>query len=416
MRNKLLAFIAAGAVASLSPLAAQTSGGSTYSIFNIGDLPVGTSAASAGHAGIESVIPSPNTLNSVNPAGWADMSLVTLQAGFLFEQYKVSTDAVSSYQNNSRLHHFSVAIPYSDTYGGTIGFSIRPLSQVAYRTQVEKPVPTSDSSTTTALVTTLGRGGISEVMLGSSFQPIRQLSIGAAITPYFGSISSSSNVEFPNASLNQAVFTTNDQYSGLGARIGLRAEPVENFFIGGVFETGAKLDRERTNSSHYLDQGSTISDTTEKSTTSITLPPRITFGASYISGRFLFAGEAAMQSWSTENFSTARNSMRVAAGIDRMASTSVNAEGFERWTFRLGGFFDQTYYSLSAGDVNSMGATLGFGVPLTTFTGLNAGTYLDLGLEVGTRGATTPGLTQELYGKLSVDIAVSELWFVRTRR
>ena len=118
----------------------------------------------------------------------------------------------------------------------------------------------------------------------------------------------------------------------------------------------------------------------------------------------------------TENFSTARNSMRVAVGIDRMASTSVNAEGFERWTFRLGGFYDQSYYALPGGDVNSMGGTIGFGVPLTTFTGLNAGTYLDLGLEIGSRGTTTGGLTQELYGKLFVDIAVSELWFVKTRR
>jgi hypothetical protein len=416
MRNKLLAFIAAGAVASISPLLAQTSGGSTYSIFNIGDLPVGTSAASAGHAGIESAMPSANTLNSVNPAGWADMSLVTLQAGFLFEQYKVSTASLSSYQNNSKLHHFSVAIPYSDTYGGTIGFSIRPLSQVAYRTQVERQVPTSDSSTTTALVTTLGRGGISEVMIGSSFQPIKEVTIGAAVSPYFGSINSTTNVEFPNASLNQAIYSTSDRYSGLGARIGVRVEPIENLRIGGVFETGATLDRERTNSSYYLDQGKTISDTTGKSTESITLPPRITFGASYITGRFLLAGEATMQSWSTENFSTARNSMRVAIGADRLASTSVNAEGFERWTFRLGGFYDQTYYSLPGGDVNSIGATLGFGVPLTTFTGLNAGTYLDLGLEVGNRGTTTGGLTQEFYGKLYLDIAVSELWFVRTKR
>jgi hypothetical protein len=416
MRNKLLAFIAAGAVASISPLVAQTSGGSTYSIFNLGDLPVGTSAAAAGHAGIESAIPSANTLNSANPAAWADMSLVTLQAGFLFEQYKVSTASLSSYQNNSKLHQFSIAIPYSDAYGGTIGFSIRPLSKVAYRTQVERTVPTSDSSTTTALVTTLGRGGISEVMIGSSFQPIKQLNIGVAVSPYFGAITSTSNVEFPNASLNQAIYSTNDHYFGLGARIGVRVEPVENLRIGGVFETGATLDRERTLSSYYLDQGKTVSDTTGRSTTSITLPPRITFGASYITGRFLLAGETTMQSWSTENFSTARNSMRVAVGADRMASTSVNAEGFERWTFRIGGFYDQTYYSLPGGDVNSMGATLGFGVPLTTFTGLNAGTYLDLGLEVGTRGATTGGLTQELYGKLYVDIAVSELWFVRSRR
>ena len=67
MRTKLLAFIVAGAVASIAPLVAQTSGGSTYSIFNIGDLRNGTTAAAAGRGGVETAVPSPSIINSFNP-------------------------------------------------------------------------------------------------------------------------------------------------------------------------------------------------------------------------------------------------------------------------------------------------------------------------------------------------------------
>ena len=46
---------------------------------------------------------------------------------------------------------------------------------------------------------------------------------------------------------------------------------------------------------------------------------------------------------------------------------------------------------------------------------MSAGTALDVAIEVGKRGSVNDGLTQELYGKLWVELAVSELWFVRRR-
>ena len=54
---------------SMQQLSAQSGGGSTYSIFNIGDLRPGANASGAGRAGIEAAVPSPLVLNSINPAG-----------------------------------------------------------------------------------------------------------------------------------------------------------------------------------------------------------------------------------------------------------------------------------------------------------------------------------------------------------
>jgi hypothetical protein len=416
-RNKLVSvlLVALCWFASAQQASTQTSGGSTYSIFNIGDLRPGANASGAGRAGIEVAVPSPLTLNSINPAGWSDMRYVTLQAGFAFEQYKVSDGSASLYQNNGRLQDFSVAFPYSDRYGGTIGFSIRPYSNVAYRTQLHQQVPT-DTGNTDATLTYTGKGGISEAMLGTSFRPIERLAIGATVSYYFGSIISQTGVDFPNAGLNPAVYRNEDLYHGVGARIGATVQPVDELRLGVALETGSTLKRERNMVSSYIDQGRAVEDTTAVTTTDVKVPPRISAGASYKTGRFLLSTEGTLQSWNDASFPDARNSLRVAAGVDRLASESLNATGFERWTFRFGGFYDQTYYSVNGNGINRMGVTLGAGIPVTSFSGMNANTAIDLAIELGTRGRTDGGLTQEMFGRFSIELGVSELWFVRARK
>lgn len=395
---------------------AQTSGGSTYSIFNLGDLRGTSTAAAAGRGGVEAAVPSPWIINSVNPAMWADLEFVTLQAALNFEQYEVSDANTTIRQNHSKLQDFAAAFPYSDRFGGTLAFGVRPYSTVNYRTQVARDVPTADSSAR-ASITYGGRGGLSEALLGSSFSPVEWLSLGVSGSLYFGSITSESAIEFPaNNNLNPALYRTSDLYFGSGIRAGLSAKPVEDLILAGVFESGSTLTRERYESSRFIDNNREIIDTTSIIKDELKIPSKFTAGASYLLGRFLISTDAAFQSWSTEHFSTARASGRYAIGVDRMPSTSMNASGFERWSFRFGGYYDQTYYQLTNGQgIDQMGVTLGARYPISNSGHLTAGTALDVAIELGRRGSIDNGLTQELYGKLWIELAVSELWFVRRR-
>ncbi len=95
--------------------------------------------------------------------------------------------------------------------------------------------------------------------------------------------------------------------------------------------------------------------------------------------------EGSMQSWGTEQFTTARPASRVAVGYDYLPSSSVNASGLERWTFRLGGYYENTYYQLENGaGINQMGVTLGTRYPLGgSANGLGAGTAFDVAIELG---------------------------------
>lgn len=393
-----------------------TNGGSSYSIFNIGDLQTGSSASVAGRSGVEVAIPSSEILNTINPAAWSDLRYTTIQASLAFNQYRVSDANASISQNDTRLRDFAFGVKWSETLGGAAGISLRPYSTVNYRTSQTQMVPGDDSSTT-ARVDYSGRGGVSTAAIGMSIRPHERMAIGVTANLYFGTITGISDVSFPGtaSTLNPATYESSSRFTGTGLTVGAWGEPIDNLRIGLAFDAGASLTRGRIELSRFVQNGLSYVHRDTLPDNSLTIPPRLTFGLSYRTGRFLFGGDYWMQNWSKDAFSTTRSAFRIAGGVDRLASSSVNAGGFERWTFRLGGFYEHSYYSLGEGSVDAIGGSLGFRWPVTQVSPLSSSTVLDLAIEGGTRGSLDNGLTQEVFGRLYVGLSLNELWFLRRR-
>ncbi len=412
MRSNLRRLIALLLVASALPAAAQTNGGSTYSIFNIGDLQPTWSAAAMGHGGLETAMVG-SDVNTVNPAGWSDLNSVTVQADLVFEQYKVSDATSSFYQNNTSLRNFAAAFPWSEKLGGTVGLVLQPYSTVNYSVRRNQQVQLDSGGTADATLDFSGSGGISQAVLGTSFRPIDRVTVGAAAIRYIGTIERQSDVTFADGSLNPATYTTDERYGAWGWRVGALLEPIDHLRIGANFEGGADLSLDNVRMRSYSTLLGIVSDTNATTSGTVTLPPRISVGAAYRSGEFQFGGEAVLQNWSGDVFSTAAASTRIAAGVDRLADLSPGASGVSRWILRLGGYYDDTYYQIGSNQITEWAGTVGVGIPLTRTTGLNVGSFLDLAAEVGMRGTTDTGLTRELFGKLYIQLSVSELWFQR---
>lgn len=395
-----------------SPALRAQGGGSSYSIFNLGDLVTSTTAAGAGRAGIETANPYGTILNSVNPATWTALRFVTFQAGMTFEQYKVSAAEASIWQNRTSLRNFSAGFPFSEKYGGTLGIGFRPYSTVNYRTGQDQNIPSGDT-TIPADLTYSGTGGVSEAFIGASFMPVQWLSLGFSGSLYFGSIENRTLIDFPTGALNDAGYVNSDRLSGFGGTAGVMIRATDDLRLGGTFSLPTTLDADRTRLGVFREGG--IDDTVSISDTTFgfDLPPRITLGASYRTGRTVISGETVMQSWSGHSRfgGTARNRMRMALGADYLPSTSSAASGADKWTFRAGAWYEQTYYSLPQGDIDAMAVTFGAFVPFSTTGRLGSGAGMDLGIELGTRGTTENGLTQELFGKVSVELSINELWF-----
>ena len=396
----------------LSPLSALAQGGgSSYSIFNIGDLESTASAASAGRAGVETAVSYPSLLNSLNPAAWTSLNYVTIQAGLRFEQYRVSDAEESVWQNRTAFRNVAVGIPFSKDLGGSVGLGIRPYTSVNYRTGITEDVPSGDTTVPAELSYT-GSGGVSQGFVGLALKPIDQLSIGATVDLYFGSTLHRTVVNFPTSNLNDAGYLKTDGWNGIGAGAGVLVRPTEDLLIGATFAPGFTLNREREAISIFREDG--IDDTVAASTleTSIAVPSRISLGASWKTGRTLLSGDFLTQGWGSSDLpGTSRNRMRTGIGVDYLPAKGAIAEGIDRWTFRTGVWYEQTYYSLAQGDINEMGVSLGANVPFSPTGRLGSGAGADIGLEFGMRGTTDNGLTREMFGKLSVELAISEFWF-----
>jgi hypothetical protein len=418
-RKRLLPALAAAVLAVVLPVeraGAQTDGGSSYSIFNLGDIRQTVTASGTARGGIEASTESPRTINGTNPALWGDLTAVSVQAGLAFTQSQVSDASSSLNQNRTALQNFSAGFPMSETYRSALALMIRPYSTVNYLTQTSSRVATATGDSTDAAISYSGDGGISEATFGASFAPIPEVTLGVAGTRYFGSIRNASGVKFPDGALNPAVYQRNDLFGGWGMRAGVAVRPVEGLTIGGVFESGSKLDRDRYDIAAYVDQSTQVVDTTDTRSETVTLPPRITAAASYLTGRALLSAQGTFQSWPADEYPSARSSMRMAVGFDRMGRDQAGTSGIDRWTLRAGAFYDQTYFTVGGTGINEMGVAVGASIPITVVSRLNVGTTLDLGVELGQRGSTENGLTQELFGRLNIELTVGELWFIRSRR
>lgn len=406
---------AALAFACTAAHAQSTNGGSTYSIFNIGDLQMSTSVTAAGRGGTETGTPSPGMLNSTNPASWSDMQLTTLSIGGGLDQYQVSDGSNSVLQNNLRIREIALGIPVSVKSGITLGIAVHPYSVVNYRSRLERDVQAIDT-VRRASISYSGQGGISRLVVGASFRPVPELSIGAAYNGFFGTVRNENSVTFDGGEMTPASYRTETTNGGSGFTAGLTWEPITNLRLGAAWESGATLDRDhitttlyqQATNARYIDTIGTTNDQVE-------IPMRMNFGASYVVGRSLGAVDVTMQDWSTTGLANARSMTRIGLGYEYLPARSA-ATGLERWSFRGGLFMENTYYTLPGGDINSIGGTLGLRIPIADGTGLNTPSALDIGLEIGTRGTTDNGLTRELFGRLSLEFSLSELWFTTRKK
>jgi hypothetical protein len=257
-------------------------------------------------------------------------------------------------------------------------------------------------------------------MLGSSFRPVEWITVGVAGSRLIGSIDKRTEITFPtNSPLTPATYANSTLFAGWGYRAGVRLNLLDNALrIGGTFESSATLEREQHLISVYQTSAGfeTGADTTSSTVTNMTIPPRITIGASARSGKFLFSGEAGFQSWDQTEFASAPSSSRFAIGVDRLADDATGATGFNTWDFRIGGYMEKTYYAPLGEGIDQVGGTIGASIPLRQVTGLNVGTTLNVALEVGSRGTTDHGLTSEMFGRFVLELNVGELWFTRVRK
>ena len=389
-------------------MAAAQTGGSSYSIFGIGDIRYlpGTRSAGMGYTGLG--MPSPGYINSIQPAAWSRINKVRLEAGILYEGFNSTDGTRSLYLANSDFSGALLALPISPSHGivATLGFT--PYSNVRYNLFANGTQEGIDYQLNHS-----GTGGTSRGLVGLSYAPFQNLALGASFNYLFGEIDNTT-IQTPTdpqyaggtktlaTTLRGITVSFGGQYNGLGEM----AEVLRPFSLGFVVTTRGNLKTTRSTTYSFLTELDTIRDTNER----VVVPPAFGVGLAYQAGEnYLLAADYYTQPWGDATFNGTtvpeiRNSYRLGIGGERLPARDASG-WFARLVYRLGFYYNATYYRINGEPINEWGATGGLAIPLFGDARLNTS------FEYGKRGTTANGLVKDNVFRVSFSVTLSEPWF-----
>jgi hypothetical protein len=426
--RRILFFLLLATLTGSTALAQQAGEGSIYSRYGLGQLLPHYASKSYALGGEGLAYNSVTFTNLANPASLSDQGLVRLSGGMRFEGVE-TTDAldVRSRLSSSSFDGVSLGVPLIPNKVG-LAFGFSKLSQVGYLIDVVKPLDLDDTfeSGDNFGARFQGTGGLSRISSGVGYRLNRTLSVGLRTDVIFGLIEDVQETVFQDARYVDAKVVRSTRLVGatvgLGGRLSLRGLLREDDF----FNVGLTFDLPTTlNATRVLAEGRGLTaDTLSTEITGSTkIPLSIGLGVLYQpSAKLSLNADLRFEPWS--NFSSdlsfpgfvaggASNTddrLRVSGGIEYFpAGRDLLASFLQRTAYRLGAFTESGYISPAAGQrVNSYGITSGMSLPT-----LNAGTRIDINLDVGTRGTATGSLVRDRYFRVGINVNFAERWFAR---
>lgn len=392
-------------LASMS-LWAQTSGGSSYSVFGLGDIIESHSAAFDGTGGASLGSTSEYAVNVMNPAAWNAPRTTRFQIGFNFRQF-INTNAqgLTSAQNGGFLQGFTSVFSIDTTRGISAGFGIVPVSNVQYSYRIDQTFPVSGIQTATLY---RGLGGMTGLYLGGAYQVAPNLHLGLKGQYNFGNIETEVRTE-ATSGLNEGRTVITDIFSGASGTLGLQYSGIQNLTIGAVVGLSTPLtilsQREYTFSALVPSSTTTVTNTTQ-------LPLELGLGLEYRMGRVTLLADAVTKDFSTFNFRTRENtnlafrrSNRFSVGLNYTGENTYSATFLQTLGYSIGAGYHQQYYQISGRGIDEIYGSVGLQIPVARRV------FFDLAATIGTRGTTDNNLIRETFGRFTFSVNVGEIWF-----
>ena len=183
---------------------------------------------------------------------------------------------------------------------------------------------------------------------------------------------------------------------------------LRNLNIGFVYQSGFNLNS--TLDGIYI--SSTSVDTVRLKEGEIEIPDSYSFGiTNNFGGKYIVSADIILQDWSKfrdfgktiDNFGS---SYRAGLGIEILPSRTNNSF-WGRNTYRIGGFYDKAYYTVSGKDILTYGIRAGLNIPISKYNSL------DFGINYSVKGKTSDGLIKDEFLNLTAGVNFGELWFLR---
>lgn len=388
-------------------------GGSPYTIFGIGDILYNTSARTNG-MGVMGIGLTGDYINNLNPAANNRLEFTKFSLTIDYGYLQSSNGTQTSKVNQGNVNGLNIGIPFNKDNGWVFNFGINPVSNISY-----KIIANRESNGDVYTNTYEGEGGLTKINLGMTYRLFNALSLGFVYNYGFGNIITQRTIDFENPAyfdtyIRRETDFSNSFFNG-GAvftfenLVNPKSKNLRFLTLGFVYQTGFDL----TSNEESIIQSSIGTDSIITQSGTINIPFAYGFGLSNRFGdRVNVALDAYFQQWgdysefgvTPSNFN---NSARYGAGLELLPSPDRDRSFFEKLTYRAGFFYDKAYYEVNGENINTIGARLGIGIPISDYNSL------DINFNYSIRGKEENGLIKDQYFGLFAGVNFGELWFLR---
>ena len=389
-----------------------------YSMYGVGELRFNQYFQNLGMGGISQGYRSNVSINDVNPASYAALD----STSFVFETtvfthfYEQETRDLKQQSDFLSLGNISLGFPVTRWWSFAAG--LKPYSQLGYNIRDVQEHPLAG----TVSYFYQGSGGLNQLFLGSSFEPVNGLSVGANVSYLFGSLNYEASVKSDSIGVFHTNLVRANRVSGWVAGFGLqyRHDFADNrhITIGATYGGKQDVDVNSTETLRRKLPGETFYDTiafVDLEDGRLSLPPYYGVGVYGRLNRQWSAGlDYQWQNWEAfeflgkeENFS---NSQQVAAGVKFNPTVETFPTLFHRLQYSAGVRYGQSYFQPGEESLNEFGISFGATIPIRG--SLSA---LNLNFEYSRRGSVDDHFMKENFYRLNIGVNIYEHWFIRRR-
>ncbi len=389
---------------------AQDISGSVYSVYGIGDLKWKGSALNRVMGGTGIGVRDIYNLNTTNPAAY---TAIASPVSKLFEfggYYENSTFKNSSSSTNYQagtISSLNYWFKFSPKFAGVAGGA--PLSSSSYSVTSNQAISAGASLIP---VNYEGSGGFNQFYLGTCYQLLKNLSIGANASLILGSLNKKA---ISGANAYSGSVESNNRLFALGGNLDVGIQYFFNvnqsqFTFGATFKTVTPLKGIRQTMLTSLSSGSMKGS--DPVSIDYTLPKQYGAGFSYMRKRIVLAADVTFQEWTKaklENGTITKDVFRYSFGGEYKGN--LETSNYLKAISWRAGFHTQDYYIIVRNtQLSSTGYTFGAGLPLNgNFATIN------VNYSITNFGTTTNGLVQQESNKISVDVIIRDIWGIRRK-
>lgn len=398
---------------------------SPYTMYGVGELHTPGTVAQRSMGGVGVAMQSNLVYNPLNPAALGNM----MQQSFIFNFgvegqnfYAKQGDAKTSFNTfNVR----DIAIQFPITKRLAMSASVTPYSSVGYRilTEEKNPDVLADIGYVDYYYT--GEGSITEAKLAMGWEPFKRFYIGASAMFYIGDIDRYNTTRITALTAGQGTFSSASKLNNLSAsrimgNVGVQyhiiMKPKAALTVGAVYDFGGEL---KAKTKEFISSNNVFSDTVsmKKGVSPIALPRSISAGLYFHSPKFVAGFDYVYQDWESKNEYDEVNKVGYTnthtykLGLQFTPNRGDVRRVMNRWSYRLGARYGQSYMTFYGTKLPEVALTLGVGIPIKLF----GTSSIDVGVELGRRGTLSNGLIRDNYFKISLGMSMfgEDYWFSR---